>query len=172
MLPGPKDISEPHKELRFTRGSQATLFALFAAICGGASVAVTILNLLLEDPLVSWWWVLVPVPPSTIFLRLSLLCNRHAYLILTPLGIEIFPFFKPRENLQVLYWSQISEAEVNERNELVIHLDENRSSGVVASLAPILPVRRKLLARAIAGRMQDKQPAAGMTGDRGLASSD
>ena len=55
MLPGPKDISDPHKELRFTRGAQASLFAMLAAICGGASITIVILNLLLEGPLVSWW---------------------------------------------------------------------------------------------------------------------
>ena len=157
MLPGPKDISEPHKELRFTRGSQASLFAMLAAISGGASVAIVILNLLLEDPLVSWWWVLVPLPPAFICSRLCLHCIRHAYLILTPLGIEIFPFFKPQENLQILYWSQISDAEVNEHEELVIHLNEDQTSGVVASLSPLLPVRRKLLAHAIAGRMDGKR---------------
>lgn len=153
MLPGPKDISDPHKELRFTRGAQASLFAMLAAICGGASITIVILNLLLEDPLVSWWWVLAPLPAALIFLRLSLRCIRHAYLILTPLGIEIFPFFKPHENLQVLYWSQISDAEINEHNQLVIHFNEEQTSGVVASLAPLLPARRELLGRAIAGRI-------------------
>ena len=157
MLPGPKDISEPHKELRFTRGSQASLFAILTAICGGASVTIVIINLLLAGPLVSWWWALTPLPPAFICARLSLHCMRHAYLILTPLGIEIFPFFKPQENLQILYWAQISEAEVNEHDELVIHLNEDKTSGVVASLAPLLPDRRKLLARAIAGRMDDKR---------------
>ena len=156
MLPGPKDIIEPHKELRFTRGSQASLFAMLAAVCGGASVAIVILNLLLKDPLISWWWVLAPLPPAFICARLCLHCVRHAYLILTPLGIEIFPFFKPRKNLQVLYWSQISDAEVTGRNQLVIHLNREKTSGIVASLTPLQPVYRELLEHAIAGRMAEK----------------
>ena len=172
MLPGPKDIIEPHKELRFTRGSQASLFAMLAAVCGGASVAIVILNLLLKDPLISWWGVLAPLPPAFICARLCLHCVRHAYLILTPLGIEIFPFFKPQENLQILYWSQISDAEVNKHDELVIHLNEDKTSGVVASLSPLLPVRRKLLARAIAGRMDDKRMEANPEGGAAQKSDD
>ena len=91
---------------------------------------------------------------AALFFRLAFRCARHAYIILTPLGIEIFPFFNSRENLQVLYWSQIADSELNDRNELVIHFNEEQTSGVVASLAPITPSRRILLERAIKGRMQ------------------
>lgn len=160
MHPGPKDVTEPHKELRFTRSAQATLFSILGAICAGTSVVLILINFLLndshlalKDPLVSWWWVLLPLPAALLLARLSLRCARHAYIILTPLGVEIFPFFNARENLQVLYWSQIADAEVNDRNQLVIHFNEEQTAGVVASLSPILPARRKLLAHAIEGRM-------------------
>jgi len=154
MLPGPKDLTEPHQELRFTRGAQASLFALVGAVCCGAAAAVVILNLIPKDSVTPWWWPLVPLPFAALFFRLAFRCARHAYIILTPLGIEIFPFFNSRENLQVLYWSQIADSELNDRNELVIHFNEEQTSGVVASLAPITPSRRILLERAIKGRMQ------------------
>jgi hypothetical protein len=153
MLPGPKDVTEPHKELRFTRGAQATLFALIAAVCCGASAVIIILNLIPKDPLTPWWWPLVPLPLAALCFRLAFRCARHAYIILTPLGIEIFPFFNSREHLQVLYWSEIADAEVNESNQLVIHFNEEQTAGVVASLAPLAPTRRTLLEQAIAGRM-------------------
>lgn len=156
MLPGPKEISEPHKELRFTRSAQASHFSLLAAICGGASATILILSLLLDEFLLSSWWSLAPLPAAFIFFRLSLHCIRHAYLILTPLGIEVFPFFKPRKNLQVLYWSQISDAEVVRNKQLVIHLNREKTSGIVASLTPLHPVYRELLEHAIAGRMAEK----------------
>lgn len=153
MLPGPQDVSEPHKELRFTRGAQASLFALLGAICCGAAVAIALLYFIPKDPITPWWWPFIPIPFAALFFRLAYRCARHAYLILTPLGIEIFPFFNARENLQVLYWSEIAAAEVNERKQLVVHFNQERTSGVVASLAPILSKKRALLARAIEGRM-------------------
>ncbi len=153
MLPGPKEVADPHKELRFTRGAQATLFAMMGAVCCGMSATSLILNFIPTDPLLSWWWSLPPIPIALLLFRLAYRCARHAYIILTPLGVEIFPFFNARENLQVLYWSQIADAEVTERKQLVIHLNEEQTAGVVASLFPILPARRKLLARAIEGRM-------------------
>lgn len=153
MLPGPKDVEEPHKELRFTRGAQATLFAVVAAVACGASAAIIILNFISKDPLLSWWWAVLPLLVAALFARLAFRCARHAYIILTPLGIEIFPFFNARENLQVLYWSQIADAEINENQQLVIHFNEEQSAGVVASLTPISPARRILLERAIEGRM-------------------
>ena len=161
-LPGPKEVTEPHKELRFTRSAQGSLFSVLTATCTGISLAIILLNLLADDlplalrePRVSWWWALAPLPLAALFCRLALSCTRHAYIILTPLGIEIFPFFNPRKNMQVLYWSQIARAEVLHPSRLVIHFDNKETSGVVASLSPLLPSRRKLLACAIAGRMKD-----------------
>ena len=156
MLPGPKPVEEPHKELRFTRAGQAMQFAILGAVLGGASIAMLLLNLIPSDPILAWWWPFVPLPFAALLFHLAYRCVRHAYIILTPLGIEIFPFFKARENLQVFYWSQIADAEVNLRDQLVLHFNQERTSGVVASLAPIPSRRRDLLAHAIDGRMDER----------------
>lgn len=153
----PKPITEPHKELRFTRGTQASLFALLGTVCAVACLVLPLLHFIPEDPVASWWWTVVPLPFAILFFRLAIHCTRHAYIILTPLGIEIFPFFKARENLQVVSWSQIAAAEFNERNQLVLHFDGQRTSGIVASLAPLAPNRRKLLQRAVEGRMKERK---------------
>lgn len=157
MLPGPKPVEDPAKELRFTRSSQAAAFAILGAILAGASIAMLLLNVIPADPILPWWWPLVPLPPALLLFRLAYHCVRHAYIILTPLGIEIFPFFRPRRNLQVLYWSEIADAEVSEAGRLVIHFDEERTSGIIASLAPLPPVHRDLLAEAIEGRMVERE---------------
>jgi hypothetical protein len=153
MASGPKNISEPHKEIRFTRGAQAGFFAILAAVSGGGSVFLLIFYLNTGTAPLTYLWTLAPASLSVILSRISLRCIRHAYLILTPLGIEIFPFFNPQENLRVIYWSEISQAGIDEFNRLVIHLSGEQSSGVIASLKPLLPRQRELLAGAIDGRM-------------------
>tara|TARA_B100000614_G_scaffold88094_1_gene79570 strand:- start:109 stop:345 length:237 start_codon:yes stop_codon:yes gene_type:complete len=75
---------------------------------------------------------------------------------MTPIGIEIFPFFKPQDNLRVIYWSEISRVEIDELNRLRICLSGNPSSGIIASLKPLLPRQRDLLAEAIGGRMSQE----------------
>jgi hypothetical protein len=123
-------------------------------LCSGASIASLRLNVIPKDPTTPRWWPLLPLPFALLFFRRACRCVRHAYLRLTPLGIEIFPFFNARQNLQVIYWSEIAAAEVNARNQLVIHFNKDRSSGVVASLSPIAPTKRALLKHAIEGRMR------------------
>ena len=156
MVSGPKNISEPHKEIRFTRGAQASFFAILAAVFGGSAVFILLFSLNTDATALTFLWALPPASISLIFIRLSLRCVRHAYLIMTPIGIEIFPFFKPQDNLRVIYWSEISRAEIDELNRLRICLSGNPSSGIIASLKPLLPRQRDLLAEAIDGRMSQE----------------
>ncbi|MBQ64316.1 MAG: hypothetical protein CL957_04855 [Euryarchaeota archaeon] len=153
MVSGPKTISEPHKEIRFTRGAQASFFAILAAASGGSSIFLLIFSLNTGTTPLASLWALAPASISLIFFRLSLRCIRHAYLIMTPIGIEIFPFFKPQDNLRVIYWSEISQVEIDQTNRLLIHLSGEPPSGIIASLKPLLPRQRDLLAEAIGGRM-------------------
>ncbi len=149
-------VAEPAKELRFTRGAQAAGFAVTAAVFCIAAAAMAVLFFVSERPPFGWGWTLLPLPVAFVFFRLAHRCVRHAYVILTPLGIELFPFFRPRKNLRVIYWHEIAAAEVTDDARLVLHFDRTKSSGVVASLAPIPRRRRPLLARAIEGRMADR----------------
>ena len=81
--------------------------------------------------------------------------RRPRRSILSPLGVEIFPFFKARENLQIIYWSQVADAEVKD-GQLFLHFTEEKKSGVVASLSPIPEVRRLLLEKAVVGVMEKR----------------
>ena len=162
VLPrGPKMIAEPEKELRFTRARQARLFYGLAVITFSASMAIFILATQdwgMGGPLLKgWWWLCLPgLSLCYLMLRLGLRCTRHAYIILSPLGVEIFPFFRARKNLQVIYWSQLADAEVKE-GQLFLHFTAEKSSGVIASLKPIPAERRRMLAKAVAGVMKNQQ---------------
>lgn len=156
MLPGPKEVAEPQKELRFTRAAQARLFFLLGAILVTVAVFLAAASITagLEFPL---WWAAFPLVPALPCFLLAYRCVRHAYLILTPLGLELFPFFNPRQNLQVLYWSEIAHAEVSDDHRiLTIHYNETRTAGLKATLSPVLASKRPLLARAIEGRMAER----------------
>ncbi|MBT8044794.1 MAG: hypothetical protein KJO79_07575 [Verrucomicrobiae bacterium] len=158
--PGPKAIAEPEKELRFTRVAQARLVFVLSVVAFAVSLGVFILSTQdwgMDEPLLKgWWWLCLPgLVVSYWMIRLGLRCTRHAYIILSPLGVEIFPFFKARENLQVIYWSQVAEAEVKEGN-LLLHFTEEKKSGVVVSLKPIPRGRHHLLEEAVLGVMENR----------------
>ena len=164
VLPrGPKSIAEPEKELRFTRAAQAPLFFGASAVVFEARTAVFILSTqdwgMDDPPLESWWWLCVPgLLLCYAMIRLGLRCTRHAYIILSPLGVEIFPFFKAKENLQVIYWSQVADAEfTSDAKNLVLHFTEEKKSGVIASLKPIPAGRRHLLEEALLGTLEKRE---------------
>lgn len=163
VLPrGPKSIAEPEKELRFTRAAQAPIFFALSAVVFAATVAVFILSTqdwgMDDPPLKSWWWLCLPgLLGCYAFIRLGLRCTRHAYIILSPLGVEIFPFFKAAKNLQIIYWSQIADAEFSpDAKNLVLHFTEEKKSGVIASLKPIPAARRHLLEEAVLGVLEKR----------------
>ncbi len=149
-------LQSPEKELRFTRSGQAAIFWVIAAVL--AAISVTLLataiyrdiNPILPHPA----WTLLPLILSGITSKLALDLTRHAYLILSPLGIEIFPFFRPASGMRLVTWQEVSAAEVNEKmTRLTLHHNAEKSSGIHLSLTPIRADRRSLLAKAIMGRL-------------------
>ena len=153
-MAAPRPIAEPHKELRFTRSAQGRTFFVLGAMAAGLGVLLVFFAALPEEPLVPWWSALLPLPVAIVLFRAGLHCVRHAYLIFTPLGVEIFPFFNPARNLRIVYWSEIAQAEVSPGlQSLILHYDETRSSGVVASLRPVRRDHRHLVQAAIDGMM-------------------
>jgi len=157
---GPQKLAEPEKELRFTRARQAGIFYAAAVVCFTASMAVFILSTQdwgIEAPLLhGWLWLCVPgLLLSFLALRMGIRCTRHAYLIVTPLGVEIFPFFKAEKNLQIIYWSEVADAEVSpDLSRMTLHFNREKKSGVVVSLNPIPRERRALLEKVVSGMAQ------------------
>jgi len=154
-MAGPKSVVEPHKELRFTRASQAQTFWVIGAIFGVLTVLL-LANWLSGHPSFSWWMGLISLGVAAIFVRFAIQCTRHAYLILTPLGVEIFPLRKPEINLHLIYWTELADADFDEElTTLKLHYDAEKSAGVVLSLKPILEKQRPLLKKAIEGRLKE-----------------
>lgn len=99
-------------------------------------------------------WAILPIALSALCIRFAVRLTRHAYLILTPLGIEIFPFFRPSHGMRLVTWQEIQAAEVDGTfQRLTLHHDPEKSSGIHLSLAPIRQDRRSLLAKAVIGRV-------------------
>ncbi|NJM39165.1 MAG: hypothetical protein HC845_15665 [Akkermansiaceae bacterium] len=149
-------IQSPEKELRFTRSGQALLFWLAASF--GVAIGVTLLATAIyrkENPeLPHPAWALAPFAFSAAMIHMAIHLTRHAYLILTPLGIEIFPFFRPADGMRLVTWQEISAAEVNEKiTQLTLHHNAEKTSGIHLSLKPIRADRRTLLAKAVIGRV-------------------
>lgn len=152
----PRPLQSPEQELRFTRSGQAPVFWLATAVL--ACMAVTVLacalyrdvNPRLPHPL----WALPPLALAVVAARTAVRLTRHAYLILTPLGIEIFPFFRPARGLRLVTWQEIADAEIDAGLTLLtLHHDAAKTSGLHLSLAPIREDRRELLAKAVAVRV-------------------
>jgi hypothetical protein len=150
-------VAEPQKELRFTRSGQAVGFCVFGAVfCG---VAVTLIatgvyrpeNPELPHPA---WAVPCFVLAVCAFILASRL-TKHAYLILTPMGLEVFPFFRPAKGMQMVFWQEISAAEIDARGKwLTLHFNDERTAGMHLSLSPVRRKLRDLLARAVLGRVK------------------
>jgi len=150
---------EPGKKLRFTRSRQALLFWLAAAMILACAVVLfatsryRFANPALPHP----GWAMIPLAVGCALAALAMRLTKHAYLIVTPLGIEIFPFFRPALGMQLIVWSEIHSAEVDARHSrLTLHRDAAHSSGIHLSLAPIDPRKRDLLARAVLSRLERK----------------
>jgi len=159
----PRPILAPEQELRFTRSGQAPLFWVAAAVL--ACVAATLLACALyreTNPRVPHpAWALLPLALAVVTARTAVRLTRHAYLILTPLGIEIFPFFRPARAMQMVAWQEIADAEIDpDLTRLTLHHNADRTSGLHLSLAPIRQDRRELLASAVAVRVF--KPATGV----------
>ena len=152
-------LQSPEQELRFTRAGQAAVFWLAAAtmvgvaITLGASAMYRPENPELPHPA----WALVPLALAAVCAHLGQWLARHAYLILTPLGIEIFPFFRPAKGMHLVYWHEIHAAELDpQATRLTLHHDAAKSSGIHLSLRPIPRGRRVLLTHAVMQRISQR----------------
>jgi hypothetical protein len=154
------EVSEREKELRFTRSGQAVVFWIAAAVFAAACVILVSVsfhrheNLRLPHPA----WALVPLCVSYLMARLACRLTRHAYLILTPLGIEVFPFFRPASGMQSVFWGEIHAMEADEKMKwLTLHFNAEKSAGIHLSLRPVEGTRRELLVRAVRGRLKERE---------------
>ncbi len=149
-------VSEPHKELRFTRSGQAVGFCILGAVFAGISVTLAATGYYRDiNPAVphAVWAVPFAVLAIALFL-LARHLTKHAYLILTPMGLEIFPFYRPSKGMQMILWQEILDAECDaEERWLTIHFNEGKTAGMHLSMKPVSRKSRSLLAKAVLGRV-------------------
>jgi hypothetical protein len=150
------EVREKEKELRFTRSGQAVGFWVAAAVFGAACVILVSISFHRHEnaQLPHAGWALLPLCASYLLARMAVRLTRHAYLILTPLGIEVFPFFRPARGMRMVYWGEIAEVEVNEGlTRLTLHFNAGKTAGIHLTLRPLVAGRRELLVRAVRGRV-------------------
>lgn len=148
-------VAEPHKELRFTRAAQGVGFWILAGMAAMAAVTLLVASVYrAENPALPHpAWALVPLLIAIASTRVALHCTRRAYVILSPIGVEIFPFFRPSKNMQVIPWPQIHDIE-SSGTMLTLHFDGGHTAGIHLSLSPVPPAGRPLLIRALEGRLR------------------
>jgi hypothetical protein len=157
MIPKPPKVAAPEKELRFTRSGQALgfWFAAMALVAAAIAIAVAGSGRLTEPDRLHPMWAAVPLVAAWLLARLAMRMTRHAYLILTPIGIEVFPFFRPAEQMRVITWSEIADAEADERlRVLTLHFNAEHTAGVRLTLRPLRDALRPLLVEAVLGRVR------------------
>ena len=149
-------ISEPHKELRFTRSGQAVGFCIAGAVFAGIAVTLAAtgyyraINPAVPHP--AWAGPFAALALS--FFLLARHLTKHAYLILTPMGLEIFPFYRAATGMQMVMWQEICGAEMDETGRwLTLHFNGEKTSGMHLSMKPVSKQSRSLLAKAVLGRV-------------------
>lgn len=149
-------VADASRELRFTRAGQAVKFWVGGAVLfaiGVTWVATAVYRA--ENPeLPHPGWALLFFGVSAGALAVAWHLTRHAYLILTPIGLEIFPFFRPAEGMRMVVWQEIVAADAGgEGTWLSLHFNRERSAGMHLSLKPIRKEARSLLVTAVTGRV-------------------
>ncbi len=148
-------------ELRFTRSRQAVVMMAWGVAFWLISVAfmATYYHNFHRQ---AWWWIVVPAVPALVFCWLAWNHLRHPYLVLTRVGLEIYPFFLPARNMHLVLWQQIARADVSTTPPLLTLTRADQEDGkIFITLAPLQPRQRQLLARALEGvqEMREKVSA-------------
>lgn len=157
MNPDAPPRQAPGRELRFTRARQALPAALIGAVLAGFGLILGVNLVLVHGGEV--WLVSGSAAGAlaSLLLGASLLhharhCLRHPLLIVSPVGIEIFPLWRPEAHFRLLAWGEIAGMRLSSR---ALRVDLRGGGGVVLSLRPLWPEQQKLLARALAGRAEE-----------------
>ena len=139
-------------ELRFTRSRQAVVSLAWGLGCLLLSLGIFILHYQRFTHPPAFFWGFVPLLPGTLCFWLAWHQLRHPFLVLTRIGIEIYPFFLPARNMHLLLWQQISRSEIiSEPPQLILTRADATDAKIFITLAPLVPRQRELLQTALAG---------------------
>ena len=148
-----RHIPVQERELRFTRNRAGALLTgsafLLIAIAGFLQLAGHgTITPYLPAPL--WAMQAAAVVPAVLFLYLGLRCLKHAAVIVTPLGVEILPFVRPRHTMRWHLWQQICSAE-RDGTRLTLRLADGTNA--VIGMAPLTAASRDMLVHAVQARL-------------------
>lgn len=152
-----KSDSPKQKEIRFTRNAQALHFFVLALLffCLGAGLYLVSLDFwsVSQEPLLQQsWYGLLTLPFILGFLWLGVHLVRHAYLIFSPVGIELFPFFFPSKNMEVLYWAEVQDVRLTaDKKMMEVTLTGEPERKVFVTTAPLDKASRLLLEHTLDG---------------------
>lgn len=150
-------MNAPEKELRFTRARQAVVFWVGGVILTLTAAGLGILAWWQLKHPPPWWLALVPLALAGGAFALAWRLTRHAYLLLSPVGVEIFPFWKPVDHFQLLPWGTIAAAEFSgDGRWLSLTLAGYEDAKVILTLDPIPAPARVLLHKAVSGVMEKR----------------
>lgn len=156
----PRRLAEPEKELRFTRSGQATLFWGLALVllCTAAGLLLLGTSWITEWPnpfLPSPFFSLIPLPFAALSVWWAVHLTRHAYILLTPVGLEIFPFLRPTKNFRVVLWQEVEALGLSPDERAVI-VSLVGGGKIFLATAPVAKPQRPLLKAAVLGRMEQR----------------
>ncbi len=147
-----KHIPVNNRELRFTRNRLGAFLLAAGMILGMAAVFFQIAGfpLAVSMPAPVWLMQTALIIPALLCLYVGRRCLRYAAIILTPLGIELMPFFRPRKTMRWYVWQQIQSARLR-GNRLILSIRGN--SAVSISLFCMTPLNRAMLCHALDQRL-------------------
>ncbi len=153
-------MKAPGKELRFTRSRQALVFWITGLVLVLAAVGLGVLSWWQLDAPPPRWAALVPLTAGIASFWLALRLTRHAYLLFSPIGVEVFPFWKPVSDFQLIPWGTIADAGFSPDGKwLILTMAGSGDSKVFLALAPVSLRVRPLLERTVLGVMEKRQSA-------------
>lgn len=154
--------SAKQKEVRFTRNLQGAQFTVVGGLLAllGLLPLFALMRVLWRTGHILFsqhaaWMVCLPLGLALFYFGSQML--RHAYIVFTPLGLELYPFFKPKTNMQLLFWSEIEALSLSEdKRALEIALPNERK--IFVSLSPMREESRLLLLSTVAAAEQLRRP--------------
>lgn len=152
-----RHIPVRERELRFTRNRSGAILITAGLLL---IVIAAFLQLTGYDTITPYLpaplWVMqsAALAPAVLCLYLGSRCLKYAAVIITPLGVEILPFLRPRRTMRWYLWQQMDSADRNGQR-LNLHLSDG--AAVSINLRSMTRASRDMLVHAIRQRVTTLQ---------------